>query len=375
MKVEKFVELLNVDFWVGVPDSLLSPLCNYIMDTYGINPLHHIIAANEGNCVGIAAGYHLATKKIPVVYMQNSGQGNVINPIASLLNEKVYGIPMIFVIGWRGKPGEKDEPQHIFQGEITKSLLEVLEIESFVISSLTEEKELSAVIEEYNIKLAQGKSVAFVIEKNALVYDSKVKYRNSYSLVREDVIKHIVDVSKEDPVISTTGKISRELFEIREFNKQEHKYDFLTVGSMGHSSSIALGVAIQKKSLKVWCIDGDGAALMHLGAMTVIGANKPQNMIHIVINNEAHETVGGLPTVSDRIDLCGIATACGYQHVVCVEDLETLDRELAQAKEREGLYFIEVRCALGSRTDLGRPTKTAKENKDAFVEYIAVDVK
>ena len=255
MRVEKLVEIIGADFYTGVPDSQLKPLCNYLMDTYGIDPKHHIIAANEGNCTALAAGYHLATGKIPVVYMQNSGEGNIINPVASLLNEKVYGIPCIFMIGWRGEPGIYDEPQHIYQGEITIKLLEDMNIKSFIIGKDTTDDKVEAVMVEYQELLAMGRNVAFVIRKGAVSYDSKVTYENGNTMTREEVIRHIVEVSGEDPIISTTGKASRELFEIRTANGQSHKYDFLTVGSMGHSSSIALGAALSKPDTRIWWME------------------------------------------------------------------------------------------------------------------------
>ncbi len=370
MKVADFAELLGADFYTGVPDSQLKALCNYLIDKYGTDPKHHIIAANEGNCAAIAAGYHLATGKVPVVYMQNSGEGNIINPVASLLNDKVYAIPVIFVIGWRGEPGIHDEPQHIYQGEVTLKLLEDMDIASFVVGQDTTAEEISNAMDSFRELLDKGKDVAFVIRKGALSDAPVVKYKNDNSLLREDIIKHVVAVSDEDPIISTTGKASRELFEIREANGQSHKYDFLTVGSMGHSSSIALGVALNKPDKKIWCIDGDGAMLMHMGAMAVIGKYKPDNLIHVVINNGAHETVGGMPTVANDIDLVGIAKACGYKRAVSVESFKDLDAVLNEAKQNAGLSLIEVKCAIGAREDLGRPTTSARENKDRFMRGI-----
>lgn len=370
MKVERLLEIIGSDFYTGVPDSQLKALCNYLMNTYGIDKKHHIIAANEGNCTALAAGYHLATGKVPVVYMQNSGEGNIINPVASLLNDKVYAIPVVFIVGWRGEPGIHDEPQHIYQGEVTVKLLEDMDIKAFAIGKDTTDEEVVAVMEEYKKVLAQGKDVAFVIRKGALSYGEEVVYENDNKMVREDIIKHIVQATGEDPIVSTTGKASRELFETREANGQSHKYDFLTVGSMGHSSSIALGVAINKPDTKVWCVDGDGAVLMHMGSMAVLGANAPENMVHVVINNGAHETVGGMPTVASNIDLVAIAKACGYPYAVCVDSFEALDEELAAAKKRAMLSFIEVKCSIGAREDLGRPTTTALENKNNFMDYL-----
>jgi phosphonopyruvate decarboxylase len=372
MKVEKFTQILGADFYTGVPDSQLKALCNYLMNRYGIDGEHHIIAANEGNCTAIAAGYHLATGRIPVVYMQNSGEGNIINPVASLLNDKVYAIPVIFVVGWRGEPGVHDEPQHIYQGEVTLRLLEDMGIDTYILGKSSSEDEVRHAMEGFRKKLSEGKCVAFVVRKGALEYDGDIKYSNDNEMVREEIIRHITAVSGDDPIVSTTGKASRELFEIREANAQSHGTDFLTVGSMGHSSSIALGVALNKPNQKIWCIDGDGAVLMHMGAMAVIGANKPKNLIHVVINNGAHETVGGMPTVASDIDIVGIAKACGYEFAVCAHNYEELDKELEAAGEREGLSLIEVKCAIGSRADLGRPTLTAIENKNNFVEHLRV---
>ena len=370
MKAQSLFEIIGSQFYTGVPDSQLKALCDFLMSKYGIDREHHIIAANEGNCLAIAAGYHLATSRIPVVYMQNSGEGNIINPLASLVNDKVYAIPVIFIIGWRGEPGVHDEPQHVYQGEVTEKLMRDMDVETFVIGKDTTEEDVSNAMRHFSGLLERGKQVAFIIRKGALEYEGKVKYTNGYLLNREEAIRHIVSYTGEDPVISTTGKISRELFEIRTDEGKGHGTDFLTVGSMGHCSSIALGVAVNKPDRKVWCIDGDGAALMHMGSMAVIGAISPSNLVHIVINNGAHETVGGMPTVAATTDLVGIAKACGYKNAVRVSDQEELDRELAVAAGRNELTFIEVKCALGAREDLGRPTTTAIENKTMFMEHL-----
>ena len=370
MKVIDFVKILKSDFYTGVPDSQLKALCNYLMNTYGIDKSHHIIAANEGNCVGLAAGYHLATGKVPVVYMQNSGEGNIINPVASLLNEKVYNIPMIFVVGWRGEPGVHDEPQHVYQGEVTVKLLDDMNISSFIIGQDTTTDELKETMKEFSKKLKEGKQVAFVVRKNALEYDEKVEYKNENSMKREEIIEHIVKYSGKDPIISTTGKASRELFEIRERNKESHEYDFLTVGSMGHSSSIALGVAINKPDTKVWCIDGDGALLMHMGSAAVIGSVSPNNLVHILINNGAHETVGGMPTAISKLNVRKLAEACNYKKIYSVKTFKELDKALDESKKNNELTFIEVFSSIGARSDLGRPTTTALENKENFMKYV-----
>lgn len=373
MEAIKLCEILNrvcgSNFFTGVPDSQLKALCNCLIDKFGISD-KHIIAANEGNCVAIAAGHYLATGEVPVVYMQNSGQGNAVNPIASLLNDNVYGIPCLFIVGWRGEPGVHDEPQHVFQGQITVKLMQDLDIDCFILDKSSTDEEVESFLDGARIKFADGKSVAIIVKKGALTYDGKVNYSNEYHMKREEIIRHIVKYSGEDIIVSTTGKASRELFEIREANGTSHKYDFLTVGSMGHASSIALGIAMSKTSRRVWCIDGDGAVLMHMGAMAVIGNRAPENFIHIVINNCSHETVGGMPTVMGTVDICGVAKACGYKRVYSVKTFEELDETLNEATNGSGLTLIEAKCAIGARDNLGRPTTTAKQNKENFMRYL-----
>ncbi len=375
MEIANFIgsiEKLTGDepFFAGVPDSLLKPLCDYLVTRYGTEGNRHIVAANEGNAVAVAAGHYLATGNVPVVYMQNSGEGNIVNPAASLLNERVYAIPVFFVVGWRGEPGVHDEPQHIYQGMVTLKLLEDLEIQPFVLDKNTTEEEFASFIDIAKQRAAEGRSSAVVVRKGALQNDVPAKYGNACTLVREEILRVIVDACGDDPVISTTGKASRELFEIREARKEGHGRDFLTVGSMGHSSSIALGVALEKPHTRVWCVDGDGAALMHMGAMAVIGARKPSNLIHIVINNAAHETVGGMPTAMGKADLCKIAEGCGYPCVLRAETYAQLTKALETAKKGGKLSFIEVRCGVGSRPDLGRPTTTSIQNRRDFVDHL-----
>ena len=365
MDVRSFAEILGCDFFTGVPDSQLRALCDYLIITYRTDPEHHIIAANEGNALAIAAGYNLATGKIPAVYMQNSGLGNIVNPSTSLTNPKVYKIPAIFIVGWRGEQGVHDEPQHIYQGQITLELLSLLGIRYFVVSKDTTTQELEHAMNDFREILSEGGDTAFVIRKGALTGE-KVSYQNNNTMTREEIIRHIITFSGDSPVISTTGKASRELFELR----NTHERDFLTVGSMGHASSIALGAALQKPSQKIYCIDGDGAALMHLGAMAVIGSIKPANLVHIVINNSAHESVGGLPTAAGKISLPEIAKYCGYVQVFSVEDYDSLDEALRIARDNDCLTFIEAKSRIGARENLGRPTTTPIENKNAFTAYL-----
>lgn len=364
------LDFLNAfDFFTGVPDSLLNPLCAYLYQRFGISD-RHIVAANEGNAAALAAGYHLATGKVPVVYLQNSGEGNIINPVASLMNDQVYGIPCLFIIGWRGEPGVHDEPQHVYQGQVTLRLLEDMGIAAFVIDKSTAEADVTACLRAWQPLFAAGKQAAFVVKKGVLEYDGALAFRNAHTLLREEAIRHIAHAAGKDVIVSTTGKASRELFEIRAQENDIHARDFLTVGSMGHASSIALGAALHAPHRRVWCIDGDGAALMHLGAMAVIGSRKPQNLVHIVINNESHETVGGMPTVAGGMDLPAVARACGYPCALRAANREELDAALRQARLSHELCFIEALCQVGARSDLGRPTTTAMENKQRFMAYL-----
>lgn len=262
----------------------------------------------------------------------------------------------------------------MFQGKVTVKLLDDMGIPSCVLDSESDEASVRKAMEEFKPLLERRRDVAFVVRRGALSYDKEISYENDYVMLREEIIERVAEAAGEDPVVCTTGKASRELFEIRERRGQSHSYDFLTVGSMGHASSIALGIALNKSERRIWCVDGDGAVLMHMGAMAVLGSVKPDNLIHIVINNGAHETVGGMPTVAKNVDLVAIARGCGYPYAVCVSSFEELDQELQEAKTRTQLSFVEVKCAMGARADLGRPTTTALENKEAFMRYLQGDL-
>ena len=365
------IRSLGVERYFGVPDSQLRALCDLLYTEYGTNGAH-IVAANEGGAVGLAAGHYLATGKPALVYMQNSGIGNVVNPVASLLSGAVYGIPCIFVIGWRGEPGTKDEPQHVFQGEATLPMLDVLDIDHFIMSKETTDAEFAGFLTQATANAAQGRSSAFVIRKGALTAQSKAAYQNNNTMTRETAIRIIAENADEaDVFVSTTGKASRELFEIREAQGRGHSRDFLTVGSMGHASMIALGVAMEKPEKRVWCIDGDGAMVMHLGSALVAARQKCANLVHVVLNNGAHETVGGMPVAMGEADFSAIAKTFGYDYSRRVHDEAGLRQCIEEANTQDGTALIEVMVALGARADLGRPTTTPKENKEALMAYLS----
>ena len=371
MQVEAFIEAVGAEFYTGVPDSQLKALCDYLLERYGIDYVHHQIAANEGNCVGLAAGFHLATGKTPLVYLQNSGLGNIINPVASLLHPVIYGIPCVFVIGWRGEPGIKDEPQHQFQGLVTESLLKQMEIPCFILAKDTTQDELHEAMERFHLFLNQGRQVAFLVRKGSLEYRKKEnRQHHSQLMLREAAIRHILDEAQTDRIVCTTGKASRELFELRETRNEGHSADFLTVGSMGHASSIALGIAEQRPHERIWCLDGDGAALMHLGAMAAIGAAVPENLVHVLLNNQAHESVGGQPTAAVQADFSRIAAGCGYPQILRAENEQELAVCLQKIRNSRMLTLLEIHVAIGSRDTLGRPTSSPIENKKAFMEVL-----
>lgn len=370
MRASDFIDALGCEYFAGVPDSLLRPFCDCLEGRYGRDPAHHVVAANEGNAVALASGYYLATGKPGCVYMQNSGQGNAINPIASLASPDVYATPMVLVVGWRGEPSVRDEPQHAQQGRITLELLDVLGIESRVLGPEASAEWVRDAVGSLRRQLDAGRSVAFVVRKGALE-GPKARRSNAYAMTREEAVGVVAMVAGRDPIVCTTGKASRELFEIRESRGQGHGCDFLTVGSMGHASSIAMGVASQMPNARVWCVDGDGAVLMHMGALPVIGASGLGNFTEVVINNGAHETVGGMPTVAGGVDLQGIARACGFRVALSASAPRELESALEHARSEPGPAFVEARCALGSRPDLGRPTTTPTENKQAFMSHLA----
>jgi phosphonopyruvate decarboxylase len=370
---KKFYDCLvekGIDFFTGVPDSLLKDFCAYVTDN--VDPRNNIIAANEGGAIALVAGYNLATGNIGLVYMQNSGQGNSINPLTSLADPEVYSIPMLLLIGWRGEPGNKDEPQHVKQGKITLKLLETLDIPYKVLSDSLEEAK-DDLNEAFNVMKEKNRPYALVVRKKTFEqYLLKNKIRTSYELNREDAIKLVIDnLDNSDIIISTTGKASRELFEYREERKQDHKKDFLTVGSMGHSSQIALGIALQKPNRQIYCLDGDGALIMHLGSLTIIGQQSPHNLKHIIFNNGAHDSVGGQPTAGFNIDIPAIANACGYKLAVRAETSDEVLEKINLLKSYSGPGLLEIRINKGARKDLGRPTTTPIENKESFTEFLS----
>ena len=367
------------DFITGVPDSLLKEFNACVLDEHPKNK--HIIAPNEGTSIGLAIGNYISTGKVPTVYMQNSGIGNAVNPLMSLADRDVYGVPMLVVIGWRGEPGVKDEPQHVKQGQVTEQQLEVLDIPYVIIDG---DSDLGQSLPDLLVQMTQQhRPVAVLVRKNTFASLKSPSSSNSsvastrYPLNREQALQVLLPlISKDALIISTTGKTSREVFEIRKA-RNESNTDFLTVGGMGHTSSIAMGVAKVNPDRLVVALDGDGSMLMHMGSLAIAGSSGLSNFIHVVLNNECHDSVGGQPTVGGVIDIERIALGSGYsKYFVCSDEHTLRDQWLEISNNSTNLsspVLLEVKIRKGARSDLGRPTSTPEENKRAFMRHALRD--
>lgn len=393
--VRKFVntlQLARVDFFSGVPDSLLKSFCAYVTDNCGKN---HVIAANEGGAIALAAGHYLATGKPALVYMQNSGQGNAVNPLCSLADPDVYSIPIVLLVGWRGEPGVKDEPQHVKQGKVTISLFETLGVPTEI---LPDDESVALELTRKMVEKAkvEKRPVALIVRKGLFAeYKLQTRDPDIAELKREDAIEGILQTLPDDAVVvSTTGMISREVYEIRERLGQGHERDFLTVGSMGHAIMIAMGIAREQPGRRVVCLDGDGASIMHLGNMAIAGQSGCENLTHIVLNNSAHDSVGGQPTVGGKIDFEEIARQLGYnvlqspqnQYVNGCNTVDTVAggmgwcfKALELEKEHKPDWevskqpnFVLLKVAKGARINLGRPKEPPQENKKLYMKTLGV---
>ena len=369
---KRFFEILKsngINFFTGVPDSLLKDFCAYVTDN--VSEKNHIINSNEGAAIALASGHYIATGKPGLVYMQNSGLGNAINPLLSLADSEVYSIPILLVIGWRGEPGKKDEPQHIKQGKVMLDLLQAMNISYEIINSSTGNTE-QIIRKAFSTMTELSCPYALIISEGTFEEYKLVKdMQSDYQFNREEAIKLILDdLSNNEIIVSTTGKTSREVFEYRKKNYQGHQNDFLTVGSMGHCSQIALGIALEKNGKQVYVLDGDGAVIMQMGSLAILGSEAPENFRHILLNNGAHDSVGGQPTAGFKTDFSAIANACGYNFSIRAETEKEIKDGLSKMKEIPGPVFLEIRVNKGARKDLGRPTSTPVENKLALMDNL-----
>lgn len=370
---QEFFDILKDEgfsFFTGIPDSTFKEWIKFIIDNDG-SILKHIVACNECEAIALAAGYHLATNKIGIVYMQNSGLGKAVNPLTSLCDPDVYSIPLLLMIGWRGEPGKNDAPQHKKMGRITLSLLDTLQIPYSII-----EQNIEKIKEELNNALKYFKNnkgpYAFIIQPNLFQkYSVKTKQDIDYIINREDAINLIMDnLDGNEIVVSTTGYTSRELFEYRESRKKDHYQDFYNIGSMGCASSIGLSIALEKPNIKIIVFDGDAAAIMQMGAFTTIGKYKPSNFIHIIFDNNAHESTGGQPTNSSSIDVLQIALSCNYKSGLVIKTLKELNNSIKYIKNSEGPIILIIKIKQGSRSNLKRPDKDPKDYKELLMRHL-----
>lgn len=366
-----YLDSLNtsgVNFFAGVPDSLLKEFCACVSQKYDQDA--HLITANEGAAIGLGIGYFLGTGHVPMIYLQNSGLGNIINPVLSLASEHVYGIPMLIMVGWRGEPGVKDEPQHVHQGRVMIDSLASMDL-PHVILSLDENEAIEQTQNALALAREKMSPVVIVVQKNSFANFPVQRPSRDLELSREDAVIAVAELLPEDGVVvCTTGMPSRELFEFRSANKQGHHRDFLTVGGMGHASQIALGLCKAQPTRPTYCFDGDGAVLMHMGSLAIIGQSSAVNMIHIVFNNGVHDSVGGQPTVGFAVDFCEIARACGYVSVIQIESRNDIVKALEYACTHPGPHFIDIHVRPGNRAGIGRPSTTPEQNKNAIMQYL-----
>ncbi|MBO5166226.1 MAG: phosphonopyruvate decarboxylase [Lachnospiraceae bacterium] len=364
------IENMGIEVVAGVPDSTLKQFCDGLQLYEG--KFRHYVTANEGAAVGVAVGTYLASGKPACVYMQNSGIGNIVNPLVSLANKDVYGIPMLFIVGWRGEPGIKDEPQHVFQGKITCKLFDTLEVPYAVIDKETTVEELDTILRRAEEAFLQNCQFAIIVKKDTFAADKKFIWENGNALVREEVLEELLQVLPSDAcIVSTTGKISRELYEQSNKLWGNHDLMFMTVGGMGHASMIAFGIAAQKPDKTVVCIDGDGAALMHMGALPFLASHAPKNFVHIIINNQAHESVGAMPTDCQQTNFAAMAKTAGYISAERITDMDGVKELRNKLNCVEGPVLFEIMVSLDSRPDLSRPAETARENREVFMKKLS----
>jgi len=364
-----------VQFYAGVPDSLLKDFVSCVKAFVPGN--RNIVTSNEGSAIALAAGHYLSTGKIPVVYLQNSGLGNTTNPIVSLTHPEVYGIPILLLIGWRGEPSKKDAPQHSVQGRLSPNMCQSMDLQYSILPSYKDGAAALVKIAFRHMRVAKA-PYAFLVKKNTFSLYSELPENfdlvegHSYKLSREDALRIILSqLNSSDIVVGSAGFLSREIFEIREQSSDKsHSSDFLTVGSMGHSPSIALGIAMEKRDRQVFDIEGDGSFIMHMGSSVTIGSIKPKNFKQIVINNGVHDSVGAQPSGAFTIDIRAVAKACGYHSVFYAETAEQIRDNIAKLRKVEGPALMEIRVRPGARKDLGRPTGSFQQSKEQFMQFL-----
>ena len=361
IEVNSLVSLLkknNCDFFTGVPDSVLKELSIKLQNK---NKKKHIIATNEGSAVSLGIGHYLSTKRVPCIYMQNSGLSNALNPLISIAHKRVYSIPLILVIGWRGSPRIKDEPQHNIKGEITENILKLLNIKYTILRSNNDLNKF-----DKQIKLAKKKSsiVACLIEQGTLTKNKKTnKKKDFYNLDKEIFLKTLLlTLKKNTKIISSTGFNSREIMYLRKKFKITNGRDFYMVGGMGHTSSVALGYSLSNKK-NVICIDGDGSLLMHLGSIKTAGTFANKNFKYILLNNNSHDSVGNQSTYANNVNFEKLSKSLGFKKFYSIKNKINLKKKIKTFLSEKELSFLEIKISNSKIKKLPRPTDLLKIKK------------
>jgi phosphonopyruvate decarboxylase len=360
----------DLTYFCGVPDSTLKHWL-YFLDQHCGQGVTNRIVSIERDAVGWAAGYHAATEKIGTVYLQNSGLGNIVNPVTSLLDPAVYSIPVLLLIGWRGRPGEPDEPQHIRMGAMTESLLDLMGIRYTHLPDTLQAAE-QVIAEAKHFMRAESAPYALIVPRKTFTPSADRQEEpapRQYELGREQALAILLETLHEnDIIVATTGKLSRELFAYREAAGSGHGQDFLMVGSMGLASSFAAEIALQRPEQRVYILDGDGALLMNAGVLSTIGYYAPENLVHLVFDNHAYDSTGGQPSTSSATDFARTALANSYKEAAVVSSAEELRKSLNRLPKQTGPTMLVIKVRKGARPDLGRPTTSPVENKFNFMQ-------
>ncbi len=367
---------LGVRFVAGVPDTILCELAGRLGAPD--SPLRHLVACNEGAAVAAAIGHHLASGAVAAVYLQNSGLGHAANPLASLAAPEVCSIPLLLLVGWRGELADDgtqlaDEPQHRLQGRLTPAQLDLLGIAHETLGPADSDP-AAALRRLLRLALRRQRPVALLLRRGTFAPAPAGSVgpplaAGAPQMSREQAIEACLRALPAGAAtVATTGMASRELFDLRRRRGEPHDLDFLVVGAMGHASHVALGLCCADPGRPVLCLDGDGAALMHLGALASCAGAR--GLLHVVLNNGAHESVGCQPTSAPALRLAALARACGYARVATVRSAASLEAAVRDFLEGGQSGFIEAVCRVGHRADLGRPALAPREAARQFMRAL-----
>ena len=358
IKIDSLINVLkknDINFFTGIPDSILIELSRFLQNK---NKRKHIRATSEGSAISIGIGHYLSTKQVPCIYMQNSGLSNALNPLISITSKKVYNIPLVLIIGWRGSPRVKDEPQHNVKGKITESILKLLNIKYTIVRSGNDLSQFNKIVK--NAK--KNNNIAACLIEQGTIKKIKKTYnkKNFYKLNKELFLKTLLEtLEKNSKVISSTGYNSRELMYLRNKYKLINTKDFYMVGGMGHTASVALGYSLSTKK-KTICIDGDGSFLMHLGSIKTAGTFANNNFKYILLNNNSHDSVGGQNTYANNIDFEKLSKSLGFKKFYKIKNNKNLKQNIKRFLKGNNLNFLEVKITNSKIKNLPRPNDLIK---------------